>query len=132
MEPVMQENPLGCSVACVAFILKISYQSSLTLFKKGESKAIKTGFYCKEIVEVLKNRGLCYEYKYIKNKVKKKIYKAGSIIFIRRSKKNPTGHYLCRVGNVWMDPWINFPDIERKAGFRRKLPEKPIYVIYAI
>lgn len=132
MRPVVQEDPLGCGVACVAFMLNISYQSSLALFRRGKNKATKTGFYCKEIVKVLKNEGLHYEYKYIKNKIKKKMYKTGSIIFIKRSNNYPAGHYLCRVGNVWMDPWINFPDIERKARFRRKLPEKPIYVIYAI
>jgi len=32
MEPIRQEDGLGCAVACVAFVLKIPYQQALTLF----------------------------------------------------------------------------------------------------
>ncbi len=132
MNPVKQEDSFGCGVACVASILNISYQKALSLFKNGERKAKETGFYCREIVEVLGRGGLKYDYKYIKPKVRKKIYESGAIIFLGRSKKYPEGHYLSRVGNMWMDSWINFPLKKQKAGFRRRLPEKPIYVIYPV
>ncbi|MBI2327175.1 hypothetical protein HYU92_02545 [Candidatus Curtissbacteria bacterium] len=130
MKPVKQEDSLGCGVACMAFILGINYQNSLNFFKDGRKKANKAGFFCREIVMALEKAGLRYEYKYIKPKIKKKIYKPNTIVFLRRSKKYPSGHYLCRADNKWMDPWINFPVEEKKAGFRRSLPGKPIYAIF--
>lgn len=129
MTLIKQENSLGCGVACVASILNINYQDSLNLFKNGKMKANDTGFLCKEIVMALNKADLNYEYKYIKNKIKKRIYKPNTIVFLRRSKKYPLGHYLCRVNKKWMDPWINFPDKNLKAGYRAKLPETPIYAI---
>ena len=131
MEVVVQEDPLGCGIACVAAVLMVSYQESLDLFDDGQRKAKEVGFFCKEIVMALKKRGLEYEYKYIKDKLRKRIYKKGTIVFLRRFKKYSSGHYLCRLNNKWMDPWINFPNENRKAGFRKRLPEKPIYIIYA-
>ena len=131
--PVVQKNSLGCGVACVAFVVGLSYQKTLKLFKNGKQKANSQGFYCKELVEVLNNQGMNFEYKYIKNKIKTKIYQNNSIIFIKRSKKYPLGHYLCRYKKLWMDPWINFQknkNIKKaKAGFRKRLPNQPIYVI---
>lgn len=132
MKPIVQEDPLGCGVACMAAVLGVSYQESLNLFKNGQKKAIEIGFFCKEIVVALKKKGLVYEYRYIKGKLRKKIYKQGTIVFLRRSKKYPSGHYLCRINNKWMDPWINFPNGNRKAGFRKRLPEKPTYIIHPI
>ena len=38
MEPVRQEDGLGCAVACVAFILQIPYQQALTLFSDGKRR----------------------------------------------------------------------------------------------
>ncbi|OGH42619.1 MAG: hypothetical protein A3H79_03470 [Candidatus Levybacteria bacterium RIFCSPLOWO2_02_FULL_36_8b] len=130
MKPIKQKDSLGCAVACVAFRLNISYERSLTLFRHGKKKAESAGFLCKEIVEALGRRGLSYKYNYIKDRIRNKIYKSGTIVFLRRSKKYPTGHYLCRADNKWMDPWINFPDRKIKAGFKKRLPEKPIYLIY--
>ena len=127
--PIKQEDPMGCAVACTAFVLNINYQDSLKLFKNGKIKAKNKGFLCKEIVKALGYEGLRYEYKYISNKVKRKIYKPGTIVFVKRSKKCPEGHYLYRANNKWMDSWINFPNKNIKAGFRKRLPEKSIYAI---
>ncbi|MDP2671522.1 MAG: hypothetical protein Q8P13_03655 [bacterium] len=132
MKPIKQEDDFGCGVACVASILEIGYQSALSLFREGEKKSQNTGFYCREIVEVLANQGLRYEYNYIKPKLRKRIYKEGEMVFLRRSKKYPEGHYLCRMGKRWMDPWLNFPVDKREAGFRQRLPEKPIYLLYPL
>jgi len=131
--PVIQKDSMSCAVACTAFILNISYQSSLKLFRNGKWKVKNKGFLCKEIVNILGNRGFKYEYKYISNKIKRKIYKPNTIVFLKRSGKYPSGHYLSRAdNNLWMDPWINFPDENKKAGFRKKLPEKPIYAILSL
>jgi len=129
MKLIKQEDSFGCGVACVASILDINYQNSLNLFKNGRIKANNTGFLCKDIIESLTKRGLSYEYKYITKKIRKKIYKPNTIVFLKISKKYPSGHYLCRIGNRWMDPWINFPNEKIKAGYRKKLPDKPIYAI---
>ena len=132
MKPIKQENEFGCAVACAAAVLQVDYLNALKLFSDGKKKAQNTGFYCREIVDVLTDQGLRYEYKYIKPKLRKRIYKEGVIVFLRRSRRYPEGHYLCRKGNFWMDSWINFPSEKREAGFRIRLPEKPIYVIYPV
>ncbi|MEM0476561.1 MAG: hypothetical protein QW367_02905 [Candidatus Aenigmatarchaeota archaeon] len=73
-------------------------------------------------------------YKYLKPKWRRKIYQEGTIVFIKRNKKYPYGHYLVRYKNLWMDPWINLLKEKRmekaKAGFRKRLPGKPIYAIF--
>ena len=128
MELVKQENELGCGVACVAAVLGRSYKNTLRLFPRNRAEC--RGFICKEIVQALNRTGLKCEYKYIKPSLKDKIYKEGTIIFVQRSKKYPEGHYLVRASKKWMDPWINFPGKDRKAGFRKKLPGKAIYIIH--
>src|SRR3989344_5220340 len=133
MKPVLQEDPLGCAVACVACILNVSYQDALVLFRDGKRRArTKANFYCKEIVQLLNIAGLNYEYKYIKDRIRQKIYKTGPIVFIKRSRKYPVGHYLCRTREGWMDSWINFPSENRKAGLRKRLPGKSVYLIFPL
>lgn len=119
MRLVKQEDPFGCGVTCIAFILKINYHQALTLFKDGKIRAKeKPNFYCREMVMILNHSGLKYQYKYLKKRLLKKIYQPNTIVFIKRSKKYPFGHYLIRANRQWMDPL---------AGFRTKLPGKPIY-----
>jgi len=130
MKPIVQEDAYGCGVACVANILGITYQEALNFFENGGEKASSIGFYCKEFLPVFRINQLSYEYKYIKPKLKNKIYINKTIVYLRKSKKYPAGHYLCRIDNKWLDSWINFPDIDRKSGYRKRLPEKPIYIIY--
>ncbi len=126
---VKQEDKMGCSVACTAFVLNISYNESLKLFKNPLS-AKTNGFYCREIAQVLKKSGLKTEYKYIKTStIRKFIYNDFSIVFIKRCKRYPAGHYLVRYKNLWMDPWINFPKKPIQSGFRKRLPGKAVYII---
>ena len=132
MQPIKQENPLGCAVACVACIINSSYLNSLNFFKNGKNKADNTGFLCKDIVAALSKAGLNYEYRYIKDRIRNKIYRHNTIVFLKRSKRYPLGHYLCRVHHKWMDPWINLPNEKIKSGYRAKLPEKPIYAIFRV
>lgn len=131
MKPTRQEDNFGCAVACVAFIVNIKYKDAIKFFKNGE-KRVKSvpDFYCREIVEILKNAGFYYQHKYIKPKIRNKIYQQNTIVFIKKSKKYSYGHYLVRYNNKWMDPWINFPNKEKIAGFRRRLPGKSIYAIF--
>lgn len=130
MQPVKQEDSFGCAVACVAFVLNVKYGKAIELFINGKERAKDLpDFYCREIVKVLKNTGLDYQHKYVKTKIRKKIYAENSIVFIKRSKKYRYGHYLVRYRNMWMDSWINLPDRKIKAGFRKRLPGKALYVI---
>jgi len=130
---VKQENNYGCGVACVAFIIGKSYRQTLKLFENGYFEASNYGFNCKDIINALSKSGLKYSYHYINSKRRRYIYKNYSIVFIKRSKQYPSGHYLCRFNHQWMDSWINFSENknikEAKAGFRKMLPEKPIYII---
>ena len=132
MKAIAQEDPYGCGVACVAFVLKIKYENALSLFENGQTRVKEIpDFYCREIVTILKsNTDKHFDYKYVKPRLRKKIYKDGVIVFIEKSKKYKYGHYLVRFEDKWMDPWINFPDKNRKAGFRKVLLGKAIYFIF--
>ncbi|MCL5970876.1 MAG: hypothetical protein M1450_05270 [Patescibacteria group bacterium] len=133
MKPVKQDDDFGCAVACVAFVLNTRYSNAIKFFRNGKKRAERIpNFYCRELVEILNNAGLNYQYKRFKPKIRRKIHKEKSIVFIRRSKKYRYGHYLVRFNNLWMDPWINLPDRKIKAGFRKRLPGKAIYAILKI
>lgn len=134
MKPVVQGNLFGCSLACIAFLLGKQYQEIIQLVDK--KRAQTRGFYCKDLVELFFKLGLNYEYKYLKPRFRRKIYSDDVIVFIKRSKKYPNGHYLARLNGLWMDPWINFEQSANiqnaKAGFRKRLPGKPIYGLFPI
>lgn len=128
---VAQEDPMGCAVACVASLLGLSYKKTLRLFDKN--KASTKGYYLKDIVLVLKKKRVKYRGAKITDKTKKYINKAGSIVFIKRSKKYPAGHYLLKTKNGWMNPWLNYPKINpARAGFMKKLPGKAQWILYKI
>lgn len=131
-KPINQKHELGCGIACLAFILNKKYDK---IAKEIGIRKIKSkGLYCKEIVNYLIKNGYIAFYRYLKSKWKKAIYKDNTIVFIKRCEKYPFGHYLVRYKNFWMDPWINFQKNKNikqaKAGFRKKLPGKPIYGIF--
>ncbi len=133
MKPIAQKHSFGCGIACVAFVSNTTYKDALKLFRDGRRKAQEEGFLLKEIVVALGKAGLNYEYKYIKNRIRKSIYKPNTIVFIKRSKKYPYGHYISRsIDNKWMDSWINFPNLPVQSGFRNKLPDKPIYAMFVM
>lgn len=129
---VVQEHELGCGLACVAFVVVKSYQEVLNI-TGNPSKATQSGYYCKELIGLLHKFKYTYEVKYIKPHIKKLIYTNDTIVFIKRSLRYPFGHYLVYHNGLWMDPWINFPKNNRiekaKAGFRKRLPGKPIYAL---
>jgi hypothetical protein len=128
---VTQKEPLGCSIACVAFIKNVSYKTAKVRYFNKLGDAKKTGYMCKDVVKALNRAGKAYDYVYIKGRQN---FKEDSIVFIKRSKRYPKGHYLVKAKKGWMDPWINFnvkkPVLERaRSGFRQKLPDRPIYLI---
>ena len=133
MKSITQRHPFGCGVACVAFLVKKSYSEMVNIL--GDNKASNKGFCCKHLIKVLSRFKYSYTYKYLKPKLRRSIYQDGVIVFIKRSYKYPSGHYLIYSNGQWMDPWINFiqnNDIKQaKSGFRKKLPGVPIYALFS-
>jgi hypothetical protein len=133
MKPVAQEDDLGCAVACVAFILQITYSEALELFEDGERRVkSKANFYCPEIVTILNSNGLHYSWNKLEKTATESEITNLSIVFVKKSKKLPYGHFLCKYQNQWMDPWINLPDIPIKGGFKNSTSGIPTYIIFPI
>ena len=131
MKAITQEHEFGCGIASVAFVLGATYKNTFKVF--SIQKANLEGFYCRDLIKALKVYGLNYQYRYLKSIYKRKIYGKGTIVFIKRSKNYPDGHYLVRGEGCWMDSWINFKEdktIDNAiSGFRKRLPGKPIYFL---
>jgi hypothetical protein len=130
--PIKQEDEYGCSVACLANFLNTDYDSTKLLFDKD--KAGTVGYACKEIVNALSKKGIESNYRYLKPRLRTTIYEDGTIVFIKRCTRYPTGHYLLRSNGKWIDPWVNF-QVDKNiknaiAGCRLRLPGKPIYAIF--
>ena len=130
MKPVTQEQSMGCAVACVASLLRISYSKVLEFFKKSKA-ASSVGYYCRDICQALQKAGKKYQYQHVSPKNKRFLSKTGVIVFIKKSKQYPLGHYLLRTAKGWMNPWINYPHIKpAKAGIQKRLPGKAQWVIF--
>lgn len=126
---VAQEDPMGCGIACIASLLKITYDSAKRLFPKDYSST--RGYYIKEISNALEKKGLVVKYGKFNNKTKEYANKEGSIVFIKRSEKFPYGHYLLKTDKGWMNPWINYPKINpAKAGYEKNIPGEIQWIIY--
>ncbi|MEK7551155.1 MAG: hypothetical protein AAB532_00990 [Patescibacteria group bacterium] len=131
MKAIKQEHFSGCAISCVAFIIQANYQNTLRYFDKGNENAKFRGFLCSEIVKALGKAGYKFHFKYT-GRMKKYNFPNNTIVHIKKSKKYPVGHYLCLTQKGWMDSWINFPRLNARAGFRKRLPGKPIYAIVPI
>ncbi len=132
MKPVAQEDLMGCGIACVAYALNKPYAKAKKFFSNPK-KASFRGHYCREIVSALGRANLAYDYLKITERNKRILTKPGVIVFVRRGKKHPDGHYLIRTARGWMNSWINFPSIRPlKAGFQKRLPGKPQWVVYPV
>jgi ABC-type bacteriocin/lantibiotic exporter with double-glycine peptidase domain len=126
---VAQEHSMGCGMACVASILKIKYEDALELSNK--KYAFRRGYYYKDLISALRKKGLRYKSAKVNTGNMKYMNKPGSIIFIKKSKKYPVGHYVLKTRRGWMNPWINYPKINpAKAGFQKKLPGKAQSILY--
>lgn len=129
MKIVTQESPMGCGVACCASLASLSYKQMRKHFEKGEIKDCTTGFYNKDIISALSKVGFLAKGYSAKRRGNKRI-NPGTIIFIKRSKDYPEGHFLLKIQRGWMNPWINYPHIKpAKGGFQSKLPGKIEWVI---
>lgn len=132
LESITQQHDYGCGIACVAFATGKSYQDTLKVLSADVAET--KGFFCKDLIAALNTHGSIYEYKYLKPRLRRQIYDEGVIVYIKRSKYYPAGHYLIRSNGLWMDPWINFiqdKDIrDARSGYRERLPGTPIYALF--
>jgi hypothetical protein len=133
-KPVSQEDTFGCGIACVAWITGRSYKQAKSLYFKDMGSASSRGYFCRDLVAALAMAKKRYSYRYVKGRIR---FNENSIVFIKRSKRYPAGHYLVKTERGWMDPWINFsrrnPEVEiAAAGFRKRLPGRAIYAVYEV
>ena len=125
----VQEEPMGCAIACVAHASNINYKNAKALFSNPD-KSITKGYLCREIVNALKKASLSYKYVKFNKERESFLDKPGTMVFIE-DKKYPQGHYIIRTSKGWMNPWINFPSINpAKSGFQKKISGKPKWIIY--
>ncbi|MFZ9596379.1 MAG: hypothetical protein ACO3A2_09910 [Bdellovibrionia bacterium] len=130
-ESITQEHMTGCAVACVAYLMGVSYQRALEAFKSPH-QAWGQGFYCDEIVEALGVFGKNYFYDRLTVYNRSLLEKPDVIVFVEPNRRYPLGHYLARSSQCqWMNSWVNCPVIApAQSGFERKLPGLPSYVIF--
>jgi hypothetical protein len=128
---IAQEHPLGCSVACVASRCAISYKEAHKFFK-DEAHAWTRGYYCSEVAWALAQAGLKYRFEpFDSEKHEAYVMREGTLVFVERSSKHPSGHYLLRTSSGWMNPWSNFPQmIQVTANFETDLRGEVEYIIY--
>ena len=123
-------NP--CSVSPTTFYLALnkSYKSTKKLFDNPEC-ALTRGYYCRELVKALNKKKKNSTFSKVNEENKSLLKNEGVIVFIKRSKKYPLGHYLIKTKRGWMNPWINFPNISpAKSGFQKNLPGEAQWIIY--
>ncbi len=122
---------MGCGAACVAMAVGQSYEQTVTLL--GKDKARTVGFRLKELRLLLNDSGLLYKSTHANRVDLNELNAEGAIVFIKRSKTYPYGHYLIRVGEKWGDPWINLVEnknlSEAYSGYRDSLPGEPQWVL---
>lgn len=124
---IKQEDSMGCGIACVAYILDISYGKAVDLFTQKQKRETR-GFTSKDITEAIKVFGTNYKSVYVGREKKSEI-ENNSIVYVPKCDYFPYGHYLVKIQNGYMDPFINlhesnFDYTKAKAGLRKTLPNK--------
>ena len=138
-----QKDLKGCGIACIANLLNKTYDEVKRDFENKFYK-IDRGVKIFDIVNYLKTLGLEYkskffnqseEHKHKRNEASTFSHIPNSITLIAKSDVYIVGHYLLRIENGWIDPWINIrfaPLAHAKAGVRKELPGNAWYVLYPI
>ena len=87
LESITQQHDYGCGVACVAFVTSKSYKYTLKVLRADAAKV--KGFFCKDLVIALSTYGSAYGYKYLKPRLRWRIYEDRVIVYIKKSKHYP-------------------------------------------
>ena len=132
---IHQHDINGCGIATIANLLQTTYEEVKQEFET-KFYPITRGVKVTDITRFLKLKGLDYMVKHINEKKVsdsdgvEMAKELNSIVLIRRNAKYPIGHYLLRVKDGWIDPWLNLPSINQvHAGLRNELPNPPMYII---
>ncbi len=124
---VRQMGNMGCGVACVASVLRISYQQALKRFQSVgvNGDHMMAGFSRCSLKTVLKKAGREYTFHSfgpVTESERRRRRANGlperSIVYVfDKNTRYCYGHYLVRMPGGWMDP--------EKGRIRRKLPACP-------
>ncbi len=132
MRLTKQEDPMGCGIACVAFVLGISYMEATKLFTLPEKR--KTlGYRSSELREALKRGGYDSFSRYT-GRIENLEINKGDIVYVKKCKLFPFGHYLVKTDGGYMDPFVNMTEVsgdytKAGAGIRTVLSEQITMVI---
>ena len=128
---IAQEDEVGCSIACVAYITGKTYKESISLFGLPD-KRFKKGYTVKEIVEALTKAGYTYRSMYV-GRLKRLKIETQSIVYVKKCSNFPFGHYLVKIKGGYMDPWFNLKKMtiieKAEAGERKRIHGKIVLVI---
>ncbi|MDF3983291.1 hypothetical protein P3W24_13345 [Luteibacter sp. PPL201] len=129
---VAQKDEYGCGVACVASILAVSYAESRRLLMKKKSgvqidDTEVPGLDLHHLALALKDR----DYQVVADWDEPKTFQPGTIVLVGRARGGlDHEHYILSVGgDLFMDPWINYPNREREAGLRKGYPKGKIFYV---
>ena len=122
---------MGCAVACVASQCGLDYTQALRLFEQ-EKYAWTRGFYCTEVVEAFAKAGRKYDFAVFRASKHREILEVpGTVLFLDPSDQYPSGHYVLRIEDGWMNPWVNFPQMNPvRAAVVHELAGKVGYVVF--
>jgi hypothetical protein len=133
-EAVTQKHGMACGLACVSFIAKVPYD--VLLRSVTAEQLHNKGFYCPELVDLLRQHGLHYGWKKLAESERDRDFSNGDIVYVEKSSSLPNGHFLAKSASGWMDPWINLAtekNLSRaESGFRAELPGRADYLVYPI
>lgn len=131
-----QHDLNGCGIACLANLFDENYEDVRVDFEKNFYK-INRGVKVFDLTKFLNSKDYKYSNKFFNhnnyNRIEAMNYASilNSITLIRKNDKYPVGHYLLKVEDGWIDPWLNYPSIDNvHAGLRNELPGEPWYVVY--
>jgi ABC-type uncharacterized transport system auxiliary subunit len=102
----------------------------------GIKAAQKSGYGCQKLCNTLNahNTENVYRFKKMVPELSHLLNQDNIIVFIERSPSRPYGHYLARVNDRWMDPWINLVEDlllqNAESGFRKELPGLAAFIIF--
>jgi hypothetical protein len=124
---VKQEDPMGCGIACVAFVLGISYKEATKLLTLPEKR--KTLGIAQVIYEKLSRGGSYDSFSRYVGRLDDTRVEIGDIVYVKKCKMFPSGHYLVKINGGYMDPFINMGEVvgdytRAKAGKRFPLKER--------
>jgi hypothetical protein len=111
-------------------VARTTYRKAHSLFERPEAHETK-GYWCRDLVAALAECGISYKHRYFRPRHRKFLKIPDVIVFTKRSRKYPAGHYLVRTkSGLWMNPWANFPEAKpRIAELQKRLPGTVSYIL---